>query len=175
MMQLTTRQRATDHAMPSTAKRPDDNRWTDSGDIANRLFFKLYQASNLMHKEGTNAVSAFGTTTQQWAVLGALSRPQAIERGLSVKQLMEYLMVSRQSLTAVLDRLEGAGLIDRTRTAGDGRLRHVRLTKSGARTWGEMRPAIRGFYDAALADFSIEERYLLMRLLDRLSAGLAKL
>lgn len=36
-------------------------------------------------------------------------------------------------------------------------------------------PNIRGFYDAALADLSIEETYLLMRLLDRLTAGLAKL
>jgi MarR family transcriptional regulator, organic hydroperoxide resistance regulator len=144
-------------------------------DIANRLFFKLYQASNLMHREGTSAVSAFETTTQQWAVLGALSRPQTSERGLSVKDLMEYLMVSRQSLTAILDRLEAAGLVDRTRSEGDGRLRHVRLTGQGVKTWVDMRPAIRGFYDAALADFSLEETYLLMRLLDRLSAGLAKL
>jgi MarR family transcriptional regulator, organic hydroperoxide resistance regulator len=147
----------------------------DQGDIANRLFFKLYQSSNLMHKEGTSAVSAFGTTTQQWAVLGALSRSQAADRGLSVKELMEYLMVSRQSLTAILDRLEVAGLIDRTRTEGDGRLRHVRLTAKGVKTWAAMRPAIRDFYKAALADFSMEESFLLMRLLDRLSAGLAKL
>jgi MarR family transcriptional regulator, organic hydroperoxide resistance regulator len=161
--------------MASTTKRAEVNRSADPGDIANRLFFKLYQSSNLMHKIGTSAVSSFGSTTQQWAVLGALSRPQAENRGLSVKQLMEYLMVSRQSLTAILDRLEVAGLIDRTRTEGDGRLRHVRLTEQGVKTWVDMRPAIRGFYDAALADFSIEESYLLMRLLDRLSAGLAKL
>jgi MarR family transcriptional regulator, organic hydroperoxide resistance regulator len=161
--------------MAETSEVATTNRAADQGDIANRLFFKLYQSSNLMHKTGTSAVSAFGTTTQQWAVLGALSRPQATERGLSVKELMEYLMVSRQSLTAILDRLEAAGLIDRTRTEGDGRLRHVGLTDKGVRTWAAMRPAIRGFYDAALADFSMEESYLLMRLLDRLSAGLAKL
>lgn len=147
----------------------------DRDDIANRLFFRLYQASNLMHKEGTSAVATFGTTTQQWAVLGALSRPQAKHQGLSVKELMEYLMISRQSLTAILDRLEVAGLIDRTRTEGDGRLRHVRLTEKGAKTWADMQPSIRGFYEAALTDFSMEESYLLMRLLDRLSAGLAKL
>ncbi len=157
------------------AKLAEPDRLADRGDIANRLFFRLYQASNLMHKEGTSAVSGFGTTTQQWAVLGALSRSQAAERGLSVKDLMEYLMVSRQSLTAILDRLEAAGLVDRTRIAGDGRLRHVRLTDRGIKTWADMRPSIRGFYEAALAEFSVEESYLLMRLLDRLTAGLAKL
>jgi MarR family transcriptional regulator, organic hydroperoxide resistance regulator len=161
--------------MATVKNRAASDRLPDHGEISNRLFFRLYQSSNLMHKAGTSAVSSFGTTTQQWAVLGALSRPQAIERGLSVKELMEYLMVSRQSLTAILDRLEAAGLIDRTRTKGDGRLRYVQLTETGVKTWAAMRPAIRKFYDAALADFSLEESYLLMRLLDRLSAGLAKL
>ncbi len=143
--------------------------------MANRLFFRLYQSSNLMHKAGTSAVSDFGTTTQQWAVLGALSRPRVSEHGLTVKGLMEFLMISRQSLTAILDRLEVAGLIARTRTEGDGRLRHVRLTAKGSKTWADMRPNIRGFYEAALTDLSIEETFLLMRLLDRLTAGLAKL
>jgi MarR family transcriptional regulator, organic hydroperoxide resistance regulator len=147
----------------------------DKGDIANRLFFRLYQSSNLMHKVGTSAVSAFGTTTQQWAVLGALSRPRVSDRGMSVKELMEFLMVSRQSLTAILDRLEAAGWIDRARTDGDGRLRYVRLTAKGSQMWADMRPNIRGFYESALTEFSIEETYLLMRLLDRLTAGLAKL
>jgi MarR family transcriptional regulator, organic hydroperoxide resistance regulator len=161
--------------MTLATKISEADRSADGSDIANRLFFKLYQASNLMHKEGTKAVSSFGTTTQQWAVLGALSRTQAVSQGLSVKELMEYLMVSRQSLTAILDRLEAAGLVDRTRAVGDGRLRHVRLTDKGVTTWTDMRPSIRLFYEAALAEFSIEESYLLMRLLDRLSAGLAKL
>lgn len=151
------------------------DRLGDPSDIANRLFFRLYQASNLMHKVGTSAVSGFGTTTQQWAVLGALSRPQVKDRGLSVKGLMDYLMISRQSLTAILDRLEAAGLVDRTQAEGDGRLRYVRLTDTGTKTWADMRSSIREFYEAALADFSIEESYLLMRLLDRLTAGLAKL
>jgi MarR family transcriptional regulator, organic hydroperoxide resistance regulator len=44
------------------------------------------------------------------------------------------MMVSRQSMTAVLDRLEAARLTGRLRTEGDGRLRHV-LTPNGAKTW----------------------------------------
>ena len=38
------------------------------------LFFRLYQSANMLHKTGTKAVEAEGLTTQQWAVLGALSR-----------------------------------------------------------------------------------------------------
>ncbi len=142
-------------------------------DIANRLFLRLYQASNLMHKTGTRAVSDFGATTQQWAVLGALSRPAAREGGMTVKELIGFLMVSRQNLTAVLDRLEASGLVERLRTAGsDGRLRHVRLTAAGEQVWAAMLVNIRRYYAAALNGFSTEECVLLFRLLDRLRDSL---
>ena len=142
-------------------------------DIANRLFFRLYQASNLMHKTGTRAVSRFGATTQQWAVLGALARPGVRARGCTVKDLMAFLMVSRQNLTAVLDRLEAAGLVARVRIPGDGRMRHVHLTESGARMWSGMQATIAAYYRDALDGFSDEECVVLFRLLDRLRNGLA--
>jgi DNA-binding MarR family transcriptional regulator len=145
-------------------------------DIANRLFLRLYQTSNLMHKTGTRAVSRFGATTQQWAVLGALSRPAVRDRGMTVKELIAFLMVSRQNLTAVLDRLEGAGLVARIRAAGsDGRLRHVRLTPAGERIWSEMLVSIRRYYEDALAGFSTEQCVQLFRLLDRLRDALARM
>jgi MarR family transcriptional regulator, organic hydroperoxide resistance regulator len=144
-------------------------------DIANRLFLRLYQASNLMHKTGTKAVSRFNATTQQWAVLGALSRPAARDQGMTVKELIAFLMVSRQNLTAVLDRLEGAGLVERVRAVGDGRLRHVRLTPEGDRVWSDMLTSIRRYYEDALAGFSTEECLLLFRLLDRLRDGLGRI
>ena len=56
-------------------------------DVANRVFFRLYQASNLMHKQGTRYVSRFAATTQQWAVLGALARPLVRDGGMAVKDL----------------------------------------------------------------------------------------
>lgn len=142
-------------------------------DVANRLFLRLYQASNLLHKTGTKAVARFGATTQQWAVLGALSRPAERAQGMTVKQLVGFLMVSRQNLTAVLDRLERAGLVERSRIAGDGRLRHVRLTAQGTQMWADMQPAIRDYYADALDGFSTDEAVMLFRLLDRLRDRLA--
>jgi MarR family transcriptional regulator, organic hydroperoxide resistance regulator len=83
-------------------------------------------------------------------------------------------MVSRQNLTAVLDRLETAGLVGRTRIAGDGRL-HNCLTAQGAAVRLAMRDSIRGYYADALAGFSTEEAELLFRLLDRLRGRLARI
>ena len=143
-------------------------------EVGNRLFFRLYQASNLMHKQGTRYVSRFGTTTQQWAVLGALARPLVRDGGMTVKQLIEFLEVSRQSLTAVLDRLEGRRWIKRVKDKDDGRSRRIRLTGEGKSTWIRMLEPIEAFYDAALTSFSRDDQVMLYRLLDRLKTALTK-
>lgn len=158
--------------MPDPRRRPpgpDDDRF----DVANRLFFRLYQASNLMHKLGTRSVTGFGSTTQQWAVLGALSRPVIGEAGMSVKELIQFLMLSRQNLAAVLDRLEARGWVARATDASDARSRRLRLTPEGRAEWDRMLVAIGSFYDASLKGFSADERLQLFRLLDRLTTGLA--
>jgi DNA-binding MarR family transcriptional regulator len=137
-------------------------------ELANRLFFRLYQASNLLHKTGTRSLNDVGATTQQWAVLGALARPGVVEAGLNVKALIEFLLLSRQNLTAVIDRLEERGWVERAKDAGDGRSRRIRLTTEGRKVWAEMHDRIDAFYSAALLDFSNAERSEFHRLLDKL-------
>jgi DNA-binding MarR family transcriptional regulator len=143
-------------------------------ETANRLFFRLYQCSNLMHKNGTRYMADFGSTTQQWAVLGALARPAVREFGMTVKDLIGFLLLSRQNLTAVLDRLEGKGWIERIKDPEDGRSRRIRLTAKGEEVWDRMLLSIEAFYAAALDGFSLDEQVqlygLLNKLRDKLSA-----
>jgi DNA-binding MarR family transcriptional regulator len=141
-------------------------------DVANRLFFRLYQCSNLLHKNGARHVADFGATTQQWAVLGALSRPSVRATGMTVKSLVEYLLLSRQNLTAVLERLEARGWIDRVKDPEDGRNRLIRMTAEGSRNWGAMQAPIEAFYAGALTAFSEPEQARLCEMLDRLKNGL---
>jgi DNA-binding MarR family transcriptional regulator len=141
-------------------------------DVANRLFFRLYQSSNLMHKNGTRYVADFGATTQQWAVLGALARPAIRDKGMTVKDLVEFLLLSRQNLTAVLDRLEARQWIERVKDPEDGRNRLIRLSTEGERIWTEMQGSIGTFYSRSLSGFSNAELMQLYQLLDRLKIGL---
>lgn len=144
-----------------------------SFEVANRVFFRLYQCSNLMHKNGTRFIADLGSTTQQWAVLGALARPRVRAQGMTVKDLIEFLLLSRQNLTAVLDRLEARGWVERVKDPEDGRSRLIRLTAEGERVWAQMQDSIRAFYDAALDGFSLEDQILLYRLLDRMKDKLS--
>lgn len=91
---------------------------------------------------------------------------------MTVKELIEYLLVSRQNLTGVLDRLQALNFIERTRAAEDGRIRRVRLTRRGNETWARMLDNIGDYYGKALVDFTTEEALLLYRLLDRLKSRL---
>ena len=140
--------------------------------VANRLFFRLYQCSNLLHKNGTRHMQPFGATTQQWAVLGALTRSLVRDRGMTVKELITFLMLSRQNLTAVLDRLEDRGWTERVADPSDGRNRLVRLSAEGWQMWEAMQAPIESFYAGALAPLSDEEQAQFCTLLEKLRDGL---
>lgn len=143
-------------------------------EVANRIFFRLYQAQNLVHKNGTRFMIELGSTTQQWAVLGALARPPVCEAGMTVKDLIEYLLLSRQNLTAVIDRLEERGWVERVKDDEDGRSRRIRLTREGNKIWARMLPIIDDFYSAALAGLDDKERAELYRLLNKLKDTLGE-
>jgi DNA-binding MarR family transcriptional regulator len=124
-------------------------------ELANRLFFRLYQCANMLHKTGTRAVEEQGLTTQQWAVLGALSRPEA-KGGMSVGDLARYLMVSRQNLSGLISRMERAGHIGTATSGRDRRSRLITMTELGSQVWNkEAIPKIHAYYEQALMDFSI--------------------
>ncbi|WP_239024284.1 MarR family winged helix-turn-helix transcriptional regulator [Ramlibacter humi] len=125
--------------------------------LANRLFFRLYQCANMLHKTGTRAIEEEGLTTQQWAVLGALSRPQA-GAGMKLGELARYLMVSRQNLAGVVGRLERDGRVESAADPMDGRSRLIRMTTAGRQVWQRKAlPKIHGFYEQALDGFSTND------------------
>lgn len=141
-------------------------------DLANRVFFRLYQCANMLHKTGTRAVESEGLTTQQWAVLGALSRPQVAE-GMSVGDLARYLMVSRQNLSGLISRMERDGHVRSDPDGRDRRSRLVTMTESGRQVWLEQAvPKIRVFYEQALEGFSNSDLthtvHYLLKLLDNM-------
>ncbi len=124
-------------------------------ELANRLFFRLYQCANMLHKTGSRAVADEGLTTQQWAVLGALSRPDT-QAGMPVGQLARYLMVSRQNLAGVISRMERDGHIQLAADPKDRRSRLVRMTPGGRKLWlNDAQPKIRAYYDKVLDEFSM--------------------
>jgi len=143
-------------------------------EINNRLFFRLFQVANTLHTKGTQAIEQHGVTTQQWSVLGALSRPQA-EQGMSIGDLSKFLLVSRQNLSGILARLERDGYIERVTDADDRRSRKVRLSKQGDQLWKQLQEPIHDFYDKALKDLSFDDRLAFIHYFKKLQANMSQL
>lgn len=126
-------------------------------EMANRLFFRLYQCATLLHKTGTRAVESEGLTMQQWAVLGALSHEKGAA-GMSIGDLARYLMVSRQNLSVLIARMERNGHVAIAPDGQDRRSRVVTMTDSGRRIWHTLAlPKIRAYYEEILSDFSVSD------------------
>jgi DNA-binding MarR family transcriptional regulator len=160
--------------MSKTAKNPRENPNQLRTDLANRLYFKLYQCANMLHKTGTKAVEAQGLTTQQWAVMGALSRPETAE-GMGMGELARYLLVSRQNLTGLLSRMEAAGYVHSVPDPADKRSRLVQLTPAGQQVWQhDAAESIGRYYEQALEGFSsndmVHTLHYLLKLLDNMKA-----
>jgi len=141
---------------------------------ANRLFFRLYQCTNMLHKTGTKAVESEGLTTQQWAVLGALSRPDT-QNGIIMGDLARFLMVSRQNLSGLISRMERDGHVRSDPDGRDRRSRLVTMTDSGRQVWLEQAaPKIQRYYAQALDGFSNSDLthtvHYLLKLLDNMKA-----
>ena len=139
-------------------------------ELANRLFFKLYQCANMLHKTGSRAVESEGLTTQQWAVLGALSREPD---GMSIGALARYLMVSRQNLAGLIGRMERDGHVCSAPDGRDRRSRLVAMSQAGRHTWEHGAQAkIEGYYTQALDGFSVSDQvhalHYLLKLLDNM-------
>lgn len=142
----------------------------DSGGVANRLFFRLFQTGNILQRQVQNEM---GISAVQWAVLGALSR-SGYEEGTSFNQLKEYLFVSRQSLDGVLKRMERDQHVQRVPDPQDRRARIVRLTEQGRAFWEELQDSIREFYRQALKSTSFDDGVALVHLLNCLQRDLVE-
>ena len=130
---------------------------TTRHDMANRIFFRLYQCANMLHKTGSRAVEQEGLTTQQWAVLGALSRDSA-RAGMSLGDLARYLMVSRQNLSGLISRMERDRLVQVVPDDKDRRSRLVVMTAHGQDIWQvQAQDKIHAYYEAVLGDFSVTD------------------
>ena len=91
----------------------------------NREFaFSLNDVARMLRTHADNEARQFGITRAQWAVLARLDRFE----GLKQSELAEMLDLQPISLTRLLDRLCGAGLIERRSDPNDRRAKRLFLT-----------------------------------------------
>lgn len=147
---------------------------TRNRELAERIFFRIYQCDNLIHRTASRALESFDISSHQWIVIGSLAHPD-VESGLTVGELARLLRVSRQSLTATLLRLENRDLIARVVSEGDARARHVQLTNTGAELYKDIQSTVNTYYFKALDGFSFDDHVATVHFLNRLLESLSEI
>ncbi len=82
-------------------------------------------------------VRKFGLTPPQFDILATLGNTE----GMSFKELGEKTLITKGTLTGVVDRLELRGLVRRVASRSDGRSTIVQLTKKGEDEFARIFPA----------------------------------
>lgn len=106
-------------------------------------------------------ITHFGLTEQQWRILRAISENDQLEP----REICEICQILSPSLTGVLTRMEGMGLVTRTRMEEDQRRLLIRLTPRAEQLVAEMVPLIVEQYriiEAAYGPELIQELYEIM-------------
>jgi MarR family transcriptional regulator, organic hydroperoxide resistance regulator len=97
--------------------------------LDDQLCFALYAASRATVQAYQPLLAALGLTYPQYLVMLVLWE----EDGASVGRLGERLELDSGTLTPLLKRLEGQGMVERRRSADDERVVHVHLTAPARR------------------------------------------
>lgn len=139
--------------------------------LDDQLCFSIYAAGHAFNRFYKPLLGPLGLTYPQYLVLLALWETD----GLTVKAIGERLALDSGTLTPLLKRMEGAGLVARARGAADEHLVLVLLTLKGKKL--EAKAAVFPLQIGAAASCSAAElgamRRLIFRLRDDLDAAAA--
>ncbi|MCL1127426.1 MarR family winged helix-turn-helix transcriptional regulator [Shewanella surugensis] len=95
--------------------------------LDNQICFSLYSAANAMVRAYRPLLEKLDLTYPQYLAMLVLWQND----GISVKTLGEKLHLDSGTLTPLLKRLEGKGLVIRARSTEDERMRVLNLTDKG--------------------------------------------
>jgi DNA-binding MarR family transcriptional regulator len=129
-------------------------------EYAGQLFFRLWRAS---HTRVAEALASIGLTPASFGVLNVLGA-----RNGAIQQEIGSLMgIDPSTMVALIDDLEGAGLVERRPHPKDRRARAVALTPKGRRRLERGRVLAGQVEDEVLGGLPPDERRELLRLLRR--------
>ncbi len=92
-----------------------------------RTLRALAESYHAFERYSAVQVRAFGLTPAQFDIIATLGNTD----GMSFRELGEKTLITKGTLTGVVDRLEARGMVKRAASKADGRSTLVRLTKKG--------------------------------------------
>ena len=131
---------------------------------------RLNQAARAIGRAFDEALAEAGGSLPVWLILLNLK----IRRPGTQRELAEAVGIREATLTHHLNAMDAAGLITRTRDAGNRRIQLVQLTEAGETAFLRLRQAAVAFDEQLRAGVAEAEIATLTTLLTRLTANVAE-
>jgi len=122
-----------------------------------------YQAFSLYDAEGLRK-SGSDLTPSQARVIFTLGDSE----GMTCKDIGDITLITKGTLTGVVDRLEEKGLVERWSVEGDGRKTIVALTRRGKRVYQQEFPRHIGFLKEKFDKLNASDRNQAVVLLEKI-------
>lgn len=118
-----------------------------------RLVKELVQAYQAFEAYSAAHIKEMGLTTTQFDIVATLGN----QPPMTCKELGEKTLVSKGTMTGVLERLEAKGLIEKLMNTDDGRSYKIGLSKSGDKLFKKVFPEHVEYLSAAFGKLSKKE------------------
>jgi DNA-binding MarR family transcriptional regulator len=149
---------------------PDFNkRYPGANSRATETAMNIVRTGDLLVKRIADLVQPFDLTPSSGLVLGILAD---LGEPLPPNKIAERLIISRASVTSLLDSLERRGYVRRSPHSTDRRMLLIELTDSGRQVAHEFRLLVHQHQKAWLAAFTEQEQTQLIDILHRLQTAL---
>lgn len=114
-------------------------------------------------------IRTMSLTPSQFDIVATLGNTD----GMNFKELGEKTLITKGTLTGVVDRLEAKGLVRRVASASDGRSQIVQLTRKGETLFARVFPAHVEYVGQFFAPFSQSDLDAMQAELHRLRTALS--
>lgn len=122
---------------------------------------ELRNISSLVRRRGRLLLEQYGITPPQFDALVILNR----DGNLTIGELSNRLYLAYSTTTDLVDRLERAGFVVRSRDTADRRVVVVKLQESGSLVIERVFDARRGYLDGVLQSLGQGERQQILHVL----------
>jgi DNA-binding MarR family transcriptional regulator len=149
---------------------PDfEQRYPGASPEATECAMNLVLTADLLEKQIARLLQPFGLSPASGLVLSILADT---ETPVSPNQIADRLIISRASVTSLIDSLEKHGYVIRQPHGSDRRMLLIELTDSGRQIAGQFRPIVHQHQHQWLNVLSVQEQEQLIQTLHRLQAAL---
>jgi DNA-binding MarR family transcriptional regulator len=140
--------------------------------LPHEALLNVYYTASCLKKKADQFFAPFGLTDVQFNLMMLVRHQSGEEGGLSQAQLSAMMLVNRANITSLVDRMEKAGLVERTDSPTDRRYNIVKLTAKGRKLLDEVEPLYGREIRKAMAALKDTDQKKLIAMLERLRANL---